>query len=78
MKPSALMIAIGKPKGGDEPADESESAEKAPDEESSEDEYAGIAFDALKDGDKDAFIDAFKGAVKARVQAEDAGEYEKG
>lgn len=51
-------------------ADDDEEAEK------SEDDYASIAFDAIKDGDKEAFTEAFKGAIRDCIKEEDSGGYE--
>lgn len=74
------MIAAMKPKGmkgGMKSDNEEKDSEKdSEDEGKSEDEYAGLAFDALKDDDKDAFVEAFKGAVRACVEKDDAGEYD--
>lgn len=55
-----LAIVIGgKPK---------EKAEPEEDDGGEEREYASVAFDALKDDDKEAFTDALIGAVKACVK----------
>lgn len=72
MKGLLAILAKGKPPAeeGDEKAPESSPGGK------SEDEYAGLAFDALQDGDREGFAEAFKGAVRACVKAQNSGAYE--
>lgn len=68
MKPKGkgLMLAIGLGKGGEDDEEEAPASERGEGEgDDAIDEAAGEAFDAVKKGDKSAFIEAFKAAVYA-------------
>lgn len=70
MKPHGLAIVIGPAKGKGAPPDDDE--EEGSDEEEagegSEQEFAEVAFDALKDDDKESFTKALIGTIKACVK----------
>lgn len=59
----SIILGLGKPKGT--PKDDS-SSEGAPSSASmpAADDFYSLAFDALKDDDKEAFKEALKGAVE--------------
>ena len=76
----ALVIGVGKPKGKGGAilgGDEDKSSPAMGDDDEKGDDYYSIAFDALKDDDKEGFAKALKGAIKECMAGDDdAGESE--
>jgi hypothetical protein len=72
MGPLLALLAGGKGKPMDKSDDMSMGEPDAA--EAPEDSFAGDAFDALQDKDRQGFVDAFKSAVRACSKSYDAAE----
>ncbi len=63
----ALLLSKGKPSSDDDPSEEDKEMDKGDDENKEagiSDEFLSDAFDALKSGNKEAFVEAMKSCLE--------------